>query len=346
MELRAFLGLFRVHAVDGVHARQGVVLAAVASVAVALAAPAHLDLAGDRVTGAQVEAADQVVVDVHVGRAGVVAGGADEGGVVVHDVEDAGDVLQLVLVVALVLAVVVLLLVAVPVPAAAVAAVAASPAAVGAAVVVLLLVAPVVAGALLPVLPVLPALVRLVVAGVLGAEVLPGVVPLLGVVALAVLLLILLVAVAVPGTIAAGAAGGRTRFIAVLAVAGAGLLAVVLAVPVVLGRRLLLAGLALLLVLLRVGGVRLGPCLRGVLGRVLGLLGRRLLFGGASGDGTGLDGGDQLALAEAGNPLQAHARSHLAQLRQLELSEVLLGVGSCHIVRLGHGCPFNCVPAM
>ena len=95
----------------------------------------HAHGAGDGVTGAEAEAAHHLAVDVDVGRAGVVAGGADECHVVVDHVEDAGDDLELivavvsaVLVIPVVVAIVVVVVIVVSVTAASVTAAASAPA--------------------------------------------------------------------------------------------------------------------------------------------------------------------------------------------------------------------------
>ena len=90
-EFAAGLGLLDRHAVDGVDANEGVVLLALA---LALAGQAHGT--GDGVTGTQAPAAHVTERHVDVVRAGQVAGGAYEG-VVLLDVEDAGDRREVVL---------------------------------------------------------------------------------------------------------------------------------------------------------------------------------------------------------------------------------------------------------
>src|SRR5690606_15732027 len=84
VEVGPVASLLRVHPVDGVEADQGVELLA----PLALARLAHR--AGDDVALAQAVAADLGERDVHVVAARKVAAGPDEG-VVVEDVEDAGD---------------------------------------------------------------------------------------------------------------------------------------------------------------------------------------------------------------------------------------------------------------
>ena len=90
-ELTARLRLVDRHAVDGVNAHEGVVLLALT---LALAGQAHG--AGHGVTGTQAPAAHVAERHVDIIRAGQVAGGAHEG-VVLLNVEDAGDRREVVL---------------------------------------------------------------------------------------------------------------------------------------------------------------------------------------------------------------------------------------------------------
>src|SRR5699024_952662 len=209
-------GLLHGHAVDGLELGQRVVLAAVALGADGLllrllAVARRLDLTGDRVTLAQAVALDHAHRDVHVVRAGQVAGGADEG-VVVEDVEDARDGDEHVVLVDLRLDVVELLTaattlvpvaVAVPVApatAALLAVVAATLVLVAAAVVL-----PVVAAPVVPA-PVVVAVALVLVAAAVVLTVVPATVAVVLTVVPATVAVLLAVAAVLPATAARGAA--------------------------------------------------------------------------------------------------------------------------------------------
>ena len=96
IKVRALLGLFWIDPIDGIDLHQLVVLAAVAAIAVGVGRSSHLHLTSNGIARAQAQPAHDVFINKDVRIARAVPGGAQEGDVIVYNIQDAADCLQLI----------------------------------------------------------------------------------------------------------------------------------------------------------------------------------------------------------------------------------------------------------
>ena len=96
IKVRALLSLFRIDPIDGIDLHQLVVLAAVAAIAVGVGRSSHLHLTSNGIARAQAQPAHDVFINKDVRIARAVPGGAQEGDVIVYNIQDAADCLQLI----------------------------------------------------------------------------------------------------------------------------------------------------------------------------------------------------------------------------------------------------------